>query len=213
MTACTESASRWNERYAGDDYLYGEDPNAFLRTNAQRLAAGRSALCVADGDGRNSVWLAEQGLAVTAFDFAETAVAKARCLAMRRGVTVDFRVCDIFEWSWAAAQFDVVVAIFIQFLAAKNRGSVFANIKNTLKPGGLLLLEGYRLEELAYGTGGELDASCLYTRAWLRHAFRDWDILELNEYDTEMHEGSARNGLSALVDLVARKPANLGAVA
>ncbi len=208
MTACAESASRWNERYVGDEYLYGESPNAFLRANAHRLVAGQSALCVADGDGRNSVWLGEQGLAVTAFDFAEAAIAKSRRLATRRGVTVNFLVCDIFDWSWAAARFDVVVAIFIQFLAAGSRRAVFESMKNTLTPGGLLLLEGYRPEELAYGTGGELDASRLYTRAWLQHAFRDWDILELNEYDAELHEGSAHNGLSALIDLVARKPAN-----
>jgi hypothetical protein len=79
-------------------------------------------------------------------------------------------------------------------------------MKDVLKPGGLFLLEGYRPEELAYGTGGELDVSRLYTRAWLQHVFHDWDIVDLNEYDTELHEGSAHNGLSALIDLVARKP-------
>lgn len=208
MTASVDSPSRWNERYAGKDYLYGEVPSAFLRVNAHRLAASQSALCVADGDGRNSVWLAERGLAVTAFDFAETAVAKARRLAMRRGVTVDFHVCDIFDWPWMPDRFHIIVGIFIQFLADEARTTVFDAMKKTLKPGGLFLLEGYRPEELDYGTGGELDASRLYTRTWLQHVFGAWDILELNEYDTELHEGSAHNGLSALIDLVARKPAN-----
>jgi SAM-dependent methyltransferase len=212
MTASDDSAGRWNERYAGDEYLYGESPNAFLRANVHRLATGRCALCIADGDGRNSVWLAEQGLCVTAFDFAETAVVKARRLAARRGVAVDFRVCDIFAWPWAPAQFDVVAGIFIQFLSAEDRRPVFENIMRTLKPGGLFLLEGYRPEELAYGTGGELDASRLYTRTWLQHTFGSWDILELNEYDTELREGAAHNGISALVDLVARKPADLRVV-
>jgi SAM-dependent methyltransferase len=207
MTAHVESASRWNERYAGDGYLYGEGPNAFLRANAHRLTAGQSALCVADGDGRNSVWLAGQGLAVTAFDFSETAVAKARRLASRRGVTVDLHVCDIFDWMWEPGRFDVVVAVFIQFLDAEDRTAIFEQMKSALRSGGLFLLEGYRPEELAYGTGGELDASRLYARTWLQHAFRDWDIIELKEYDTELHEGSAHNGLSALIDLVARKPA------
>ena len=206
MITRIEAERRWNERYAGDDHLYGEGPNAFLRANARRMVPGQSALCVADGDGRNSVWLAEQGLAVTAFDFAETAVAKAQCLAKRRGVTIDARVCDIFKWTWAPRQFDLVVGIFIQFLAEDDRTAIFDQIRKTLKPGGLLLLEGYRPEELAYGTGGELDASRLYTRTGLRHAFGAWDILELDEYDTELHEGSAHNGISALVDLVARKP-------
>lgn len=206
MTTRIEAESRWNERYAGDDYLYGEGPNAFLLAHAWRLTRGQSVLCVADGDGRNSVWLAEQGLAVTAFDFAETAVAKAQCLARRRGVAIDAQVCDIFDWTWKPGQFDLVVAIFIQFLAENDQAEIFARIRTTLKPGGLLLLEGYRPEELAYGTGGDLDASRLYTRAGLRHAFGAWDILELDAYDAELHEGSAHNGLSALVDLVARKP-------
>jgi SAM-dependent methyltransferase len=206
MNASVDSASRWNERYAGDDYLYGERPNVFLRANAYRLAAGQSARCVADGDGRNSVWLAEHGLAVTAFDFSETAVAKARRLALRRGVSVNFRVSGIVDWPWAEARFDVVAAIFIQFLANEERAAVFQGMKNTLKPGGVFLLEGYRPEELAYGTGGVLEASRLYTRAWLQHMFDNWDVLELREYDTELLEGSAHVGLSALIDLVARKP-------
>ena len=212
MTTPVDSAGRWNERYARDDYLYGESPSAFLRANVHRLAAGQAALCIADGDGRNGVWLAEQGLRVTAFDFAETAIVKARRLAARRGVTVDFRVCDVFGWPWEATRFDFVAGIFIQFLSAADRRPVFENIKSTLKPGGLFLLEGYRPEELAYGTGGELDASRLYTRAWLQHTFGSWDILELNEYDTELHEGAAHNGISALIDLVARKPADSGVV-
>jgi SAM-dependent methyltransferase len=207
MAACVDTMHCWNERYAGGDYLYGEAPNAFLRANTHRLAAGQSALCVADGDGRNSVWLAERGLAVTAFDFAATAIAKARWLAARRGVTVDLHVCDIFAWSWDPGRFDVLVGIFIQFLAEEERAAVFEQMKEALKPGGLFLLEGYRPEELAYGTGGALDESRLYTRAWLQHQFWGWDILELNEYDTELHEGSNRNGLSALIDIVARKPA------
>lgn len=206
MKPSVDSASRWNERYAGDDYLYGERPNVFLRANAYRLAAGQTALCVADGDGRNSVWLAEHGLAVTAFDFSATAVAKARRLALRRGVCVNFRVSDIVDWPWPEARFDVVVAIFIQFLANEERAAVFQGMKNTLKPGGVFLLEGYRPEELAYGTGGELEASRLYTRAWLQHVFDNWEVLELREYDTELLEGSAHVGLSALIDLVARKP-------
>lgn len=98
---------------------------------------------------------------------------------MRRGVAVDFRVCDIFDWPWVSDRFDIIVGIFIQFLGTGDRAAVFAAMMNTLKPGGLFLLEGYRPEELAYGTGGELDASRLYTRAWLQQEFSNWDILAL----------------------------------
>src|SRR6476619_1721496 len=106
----------WNARFAGSEYLFGEAPNAFLTREARWIAPRGSVLCVADGEGRNSVWLAEQGFAVTAFDFAENAVAKARRLAQRRNVSVNHELGDIYTWPWTAERYDAVVAVFIQFL-------------------------------------------------------------------------------------------------
>jgi SAM-dependent methyltransferase len=196
----------WNARYAGEDFHFGEEPSAFVRSHAHRLKGSRSVLCVADGEGRNSVFLAEQGLAVTAFDFAPNAVAKARRLAARRGVAVDHRCADIFAWDWAGAPYDALVAVFIQFLGPEDRGGVFAGMKSAVRPGGLILLEGYRPEQVDYGTGGPPRRENMYTRDWLEQAFRDWEILELSAYDAEIHEGTGHRGTSALIDLVARKP-------
>src|SRR5687768_1878297 len=106
---------RWNGRYAAKDYVFGTRPNAFLASQAHRLAPGMTALSVADGEGRNSVWLASRGLEVTAFDFSPVGVAKARALAAREGVEVDYRVADIDAWDWQPEAFDVVVGIFFQF--------------------------------------------------------------------------------------------------
>lgn len=196
----------WNERYAGSEYLFGEAPNAFVRSTAPRFVqAGQSALCVADGEGRNSVWLAECGLKVTAFDFAVNAVDKARALARRRGVDVDFHVADIHAWRFEPSAFDVVVAIFIQFLSPQEREQVFADMLNSTKPGGLFLLEGYRPEQLAFGTGGPGAVENLYTRGWIEAMFTGWDILELREYDAELCEGTRHVGMSAVIDLVARR--------
>ena len=94
----------WNKRFARDDFLFGEDPNSFLRAQAHWLRPPASVLCVADGEGRNSTWLAEQGLTVTAFDFAPRAVAKAKRLAQARGVRVDHRLGDVYDWPWQAAR-------------------------------------------------------------------------------------------------------------
>jgi len=196
----------WNKRFARDDFLFGEEPNAFLRAQAHRLRPGNSVLCVADGEGRNSVWLAEQGVAATAFDFAPNAVEKARRLAQRRGVKANHQLGDTYSWPWAAAQYDAVVAIFIQFLPPGERDRVFAGMQSAVKPGGLFLLEGYRPEQVDYATGGPPRREHMYTREWLEHIFLGWNILALNAYDTVIREGQAHNGMSALIDLVARKP-------
>jgi SAM-dependent methyltransferase len=206
MTGFDNPRETWNARYARDDYHFGEEPSAFLRAHAQYLRAGESALCVADGEGRNSVFLAERGLAATAFDFVPNAVAKARRLAARRGVQVDHQLADIFAWDWTAAAYDVVVAVFIQFLSPQDRERVFAGMKNAVKPGGLFLLEGYRPEQVDYGTGGPPYRENMYTRAWLETQFADWELLELKAYDVAIVEGQGHRGMSALIDVVARKP-------
>ncbi|MCV2881272.1 SAM-dependent methyltransferase [Actibacterium sp. XHP0104] len=196
----------WNERFSTKDYVFGTEPAAFLKRAAPLLAPGQSALAVADGEGRNSVWLAEQGLEVTAFDFAPNGLDKGRALAKARGVTVDFRQSDIFKWDWAGTQYDVVAAIFIQFMGPGPREQVFQGLKQALKPGGLLLLHGYAPRQVGYGTGGPGVEENMYTTDLLRQAFDGFEILRLDDYDAEIDEGHGHKGLSGLVDLIARKP-------
>lgn len=195
----------WNARFAGEDFLFGEEPNEFLRAQARWLRPGDSVLCVADGEGRNSVWLAEQGYTVTAFDFAPNAVAKAKGLAQRRNVNVNHNLGDAYTWPWAANRYDALVAVFIQFLPPDSRDNVFAGMKSAVKPGGLFLLEGYRPEQVDFGTGGPPRREHMYTRTWVESTFTGWEILVLKDYDEVVKEGRAHNGMSALIDLVARK--------
>jgi SAM-dependent methyltransferase len=204
MAAFDNPLETWNARFAGEEFLFGEEPNVFLRNQAHWLRKGDTVLCVADGEGRNSVWLAAQGHSVTAFDFAPNAVAKAKRLAERRAVKVDHRLGDIQTWPWTTQRYDAVVAIFIQFLSPDDRESVFAGMKSAVKPDGLFFLEGYRPEQVDYGTGGPKRRDHMYTRDWLEQQFSGWEILVLNEYDAEMQEGRAHGGMSALIDLVAR---------
>ena len=165
----------WNARFAGEGFLFGEEPNAFLRTQAHWLQPGDSVLCVADGEGRNSVWLAERGYQVTAFDFAPNAVAKAKTLAQRRNVNVSHELGDAYTWPWAAKRYDALVAVFIQFLPPNPRDEVFAGMKSAVKQGGLFLLEGYRPEQVDFGTGGPPRREHMYSRAWLESMFSDWE--------------------------------------
>jgi len=195
---------RWNERFSAPGYVFGTQPNRFLASKGALLKAGRSALCVADGEGRNSVWLAEQGLDVTAFDFSPVAVEKARGLAAERGVSARYGVAGVYEWAWPLAAFDVVAAIFVQFADPAMREFMFARMVRALKPGGLLLLEGYAPKQLEYKTGGPSQVENLYTAPMLREAFRGMEILELREYEDELEEGERHTGRSALIDLVAR---------
>jgi cyclopropane fatty-acyl-phospholipid synthase-like methyltransferase len=195
---------RWETRFGAPGYLFGTEPNAFLKSQAHRLRAGQTALTVADGEGRNGVWLAEQGLDVLAIDFSPTALAKARALAQQRGVRLATEVADVTSWRWPKSAFDVIAAIFIH-LAPAERTAFFSNLKAALKPGGLLLMQSYRPEQLNYRTGGPPEAERTCTRAILEAAFGDLSELDIREHDSVLNEGTAHVGMSALIDLVGKK--------
>jgi cyclopropane fatty-acyl-phospholipid synthase-like methyltransferase len=195
---------RWETRFRAPGYAFGKEPNAFLKAQAHRLRPGQSALSVADGEGRNGVWLAEQGLDVLTIDFSSSALAKARALAEERGVTLRTEVADVNRWAWPSEAYDVIAAIFI-FVAPADRPAFFANLKKALKRGGVLLLHGYRPEQLSYRTGGPGEADRMYTRALLEDSFRDMAEVEIREHDSMISEGTAHVGMSALIDLIAKK--------
>jgi SAM-dependent methyltransferase len=195
----------WDERFAGEAYLFGREPAAFLVREAPRIPAGSSVLSVADGEGRNAVHLARLGHSVTAFDMSPNAVAKARTLAEEAGVAVDFHVSAIEDWNWSH-QYDALVAIFIQFLGPDARAEAFRRFAGAIRPGGLLLLHGYAPRQVGYGTGGPPAAENMYTEDMLARAFDGWEVLRSADYDAEIREGTGHAGLSGLVDFVARKP-------
>lgn len=163
------------------------------------------ALAVADGEGRNGVWLAQQGLEVLSLDFSPKAQAKARALARSRGVKLVTELADIAQWSWPREAFEVIAVIFTQFSDPPDRGRMFDGIRRALKPGGLLLLEGYGPKQLEYGTGGPSKLENLYTRELLERAFGDFSKIDIKEYEAEMTEGTRHAGMSALIDLVGIK--------
>ena len=224
-TAFTDAAATWNGRFSGDDYLFGTEPNAWLKAHAGVWPPGGSVLCVADGEGRNSVWLARQGFVVDAFDIAELGVAKARRLAQHQSVAVNYAVADCDHYAWPLGACDGVAAIFIQFADPAQRERLFARMAASLKLGGTLIrkptrcalrysrlgrpgalmLQGYTPKQLEYRTGGPPYASHLYTPAMLREAFAALQIVELREYEADVAEGSGHCGRSALIGLVARR--------
>lgn len=200
-----DAAATWDQRFATDDFIFGQQPNEYLRAQAPRLRPGSRALCVADGEGRNSVWLARQGLHVDAFDISAVGVAKARRLAAEAGVQVDYAVADADALAWPHDCYDLIAAIFIQFADPPMRARLFAHLAAALRPGGLLVLQGYRPEQLANKTGGPPRESHLYTEALLRDSFAAMEILDLRSYDADLAEGTQHRGPSALIGLVARR--------
>jgi cyclopropane fatty-acyl-phospholipid synthase-like methyltransferase len=204
--ASNDDQERWNERFAEPGYRFGTDPNKFLASQRDRLKKGQSALAVADGEGRNGVWLAEQGLDVLSVDFSPAAQAKARALAAERHVALKTMLADVKAWDWEPERFDVVVGILIQFTKPSERTVMFRGFKTTLKPGGLVILQGYRVEQLQYKTGGPPFAENLYTEALLRREFADMRILHLSAHDDPVEARRGGSGLAALIDLVAEKP-------
>jgi len=202
----SDPAGHWNQRFAADGYLFGTEPNGWLVEHADRWSAGQRVLAVADGEGRNGVYLAARGLQVDAFDLSPVGVDKARQLAAERGVAMQTRVASVDSFEWPRAHYDGVVAVFVQFADPAMRARLFQRMKDTLKPGGWLLLQGYTPRQLEYRTGGPGVASHLYTSELLREAFSDLEIVELREYEAELAEGRGHHGRSALIGLLARRP-------
>mgnify|MGYP000028735072 FL=1 len=202
----------WSKRYrdAGDDFLFGTEPNRFLAHRQALLQNGRTALSVADGEGRNSIWLAEQGLTVTAIEISPVAIEKARHLAKARQTEVNFLLADMLAPGWPPSEihdaFDWVFGIFIQFVGPEWRSRQFEVMKQLTAPGGRILLQGYTPKQLEFRTGGPSAVENLYTEELLRDEFADWEIEELVDYEDEISEGSGHKGRSALIGMIARKP-------
>lgn len=199
-----DPAAFWDQKYAIDDYYYGTTANAWLRGQAGRLRPGMRALSIADGEGRNGVWLAGQGLDVTAVDASAKAIAKARALAAERGVSLRHLQADLTSWPWPVAAFDVAVAIFAHF-ASDQRPTIHRRMLESLVPGGLVLIEAYSPYQHLHRTGGPPDLDMLYTAFRLQQDFQGAEILELAEVTTELQEGRGHQGTSATVRLVARR--------
>jgi SAM-dependent methyltransferase len=197
----------WEARYANaGDYLFGEEPAKMLVENPWMTDGADTCLCVADGEGRNGVWLAGQGLSVASFDLSPTAVERAQVLAAKSGVGINAYVSDWEGWDWSQS-FDLVVAVFVQFMGPEARVRQFETLREAVRPGGRLVLHGYTPEQVEFGTGGPPYPENMYTPELLNDAFGDWRVLRLAAYEREVQEGRGHSGHSALIDLVAEKPA------
>ena len=161
------------------------------------LPRSGKALAVADGEGRNGVWLAEQGLDVLSIDFSPSAQRKAEALAMERGVTIAFVRADVAFHSGGRD--------FTQFSAPLDRAKKWQGCERRSSPAGPLILQGYTPKQLQYGTGGPKQVENVYTRAMFEDAFRDFRNMTMVEEEVGIYEGTSHGGMSAVINFTARK--------
>lgn len=197
----------WDERFSGEDYVYGTEPADFVVAQAWRLAQGAQVLSVAEGEGRNAVWLAAQGLCLHALDGSAPALAKAQKLAAARGVSLGTELADLERFIWPVAAYDAVFGVFIQFAPPAQRSAMFRGMAQALKPGGMLFLHGFSVRQLANASGGPKEVAQLWTLDLLHAAFPGWEIRHQADYDAQLAEGAGHSGKAALIDFVAVKPA------
>ncbi len=198
----------WDDRYKKEPYVYGKEPNEFFKEQLQQLHPG-SLLMPADGEGRNGVYAAKKGWAVTSFDLSAAGKAKALALAEEYQVAINYLVGDFEELVFAKEQFDVVGLIYAHVAAAKKQ--LFHQKMNALlKPGGVVILEAFSKDHLRYNeknpkVGGPRDLEMLYSTEELQADFKDYEILFLEEQEVTLEEGIYHSGTGSVVRFVGRK--------
>jgi|SRR6056297_91807 len=194
----------WDQRFSAEHYVYGKDPNGFLEENVDRLP-GREVLCLAEGEGRNAVFLARHGFSVTAVDASAVGLEKARCLAAEHGVEIDTVHADLEDYALGVDRWDAIVSIFCHVLPPLRR-KVHAQVPAALRRGGVFLLEAYTPAQLHNNTGGPRDINRLMTAEQLQQELAPLEFQCLREVEREIVEGAHHTGLAAVVQVIARRP-------
>jgi 2-polyprenyl-3-methyl-5-hydroxy-6-metoxy-1,4-benzoquinol methylase len=196
----------WNKRFEKEEFIFGKEPNEYLALQAKtHLKPNQKVLCIADGEGRNGVWLAKQGMQVVGFDVSDIALKKAKQFAKENQVEIVYSLSDTDGFNWQENTYDAVIGIFIQFAEPQMRARIFQQAYKALKPGGIFILQGYTPKQLEYKTGGPSLIEHLYTEEMIRGLAKDFQILDLRSYEKELNEGARHAGMSALLGLVAKK--------
>lgn len=194
------SPAMWNERFGEPGYAYGTEPNVFIREEAWRVPTG-AVLCLAEGEGRNAVYLATLGHDVTAVDVSSAGLRKAAALARERAVELTLVEADLAEYHIAPGRWQGIVAVFAH-LPPPLRARLHREAVQGLAPGGVFLLAAYTPAQLALGTGGPRAPELLMTLETLREELRGLDLVVARERERELHEGAYHAGRSALVEVV-----------
>lgn len=195
--------NKWQQRFNQPEYVFGKEANEFIQEAAKRFTIGPNVLAVAEGEGRNAVFLAEQGCNVTIWDFAQSGLDKAHALAEEKGVQLKTEVQDLQEADWPSEEYDSIICVFGHF-SPELRKRTLEGIRDALKPGGLFVTEVYAKEQIDYGTGGPKELSYLYELADFE-VFSDWEHLHFEKKEVVREEGEGHSGLSYVIQFAGRK--------
>jgi len=194
----------WDSRYASEDFVYGTEPNGFLREQAPRLPTGAEVLCLAEGEGRNATYLAGLGLRVTGVDASRVGMDKAQRLALERGVALTTVVADLAEYDPGVDGWDAIVSIFAH-LPPSIRTPLRERIRTAIRVGGVFILEHYHPRQLDYRTGGPSDAALMSTLEELDGEFDGWECLHRFEGERDVVEGALHHGVAYVTQFVAKR--------
>jgi SAM-dependent methyltransferase len=197
-------SAAWDARYAGGGFAFGAAPNRFLESLAPRLRPGQRALALGDGEGRNGVWLARQGLVVTAVDWSPVGLAKAAGLARQEGVALETVAADLTAWDWPAARFDLIAWIFVH-LPPADRAAVAAGCLRALAPGGLLAIECFTQAQAGRRSGGPRDPELLMTEEFVRAGFPGLTLEASLTGTVLLDEGPKHQGQAEVVRALLRR--------
>jgi SAM-dependent methyltransferase len=192
----------WDTFFDSNEYAYGEQPNDFLRENAYLLQG--KVLCLAEGEGRNAVFLASKGCEVTCIDFSETALKKARDLAIKNECSLNCIHADLNDVDFGTSEWDAIVMIF-GHLPSTMRSKVHGAFFKALKPGGKVLMEAYAKDQLTFGTGGPKTLEMLYSAEELADDFKAFDNIDIQSVKREIHEGTFHYGMSSVLQVLLKK--------
>ena len=192
----------WNERYASNEFAYGTEPNSFLVQNATLLTS--PVLSLAEGEGRNAVFLASLGLDVLGVDGSDVGLAKAQKLAASRGLGIRTEVADLASYEPPDNHYGSVISISAH-LPSHSRNTLYPLIERSLKPGGVILLEAYAKSQISRNTGGPKDPDMLVDLAELEQQFPNCEPILAQEIEREVLEGKFHTGLAYVVQFIARK--------
>lgn len=198
----TEMKTLWDERYAQKEYVYGRQPNEFLKNYLDNYNPG-SILLPAEGEGRNAVYAAKKGWQVTAIDYSVEGQKKALEWAEQNSVLINYEVVDLTEWQ-SNKEFDVIALIYAHF-TPKKREYIHQNLIRNLKPGSTILLEAFSKKQIEFDSGGPKDPEMLYNTDSLKSDFSGLQIDFLQERLIELNEGRFHLGEASIIRMIARK--------
>ena len=199
----------WNTRYKETEFVYGIHPNEFLRRSLSNLTSVQTALFPAEGEGRNAVYAATLGIDVVAFDYSEEAKKKADLLAKQHHVQLDYRIADMATIELKKSSFDLLVLVYAHF-PPLYREDWHRKLQSCLKPGGILLLEGFSKNHLEVSKNNERPSGpqnieMLFSRNQLEDDFSNIEIISLKEEEVVLNEGSFHQGSSSVIRLMGKK--------